>query len=240
MAEQSTFPRTLAVDIGGSGIKALVLAADGSPLTERVREATPRPAPPEAVVAIIQKLSKALGPFERVSVGFPGVVRNGRTLTAHLHPDWIGFQFDAVLAQTLGKPVRVANDADVQGLGTIAGRGVELVITLGTGLGSSLFADGRLFPNLQLAHQPFLEGKTYEQHLGNPALQVKGKKKWNQALALALTNFEALFGFDACYIGGGNALYVKLDLPPHIQISSNINGLLGGIALWRDSVDEAR
>jgi polyphosphate glucokinase len=225
---------TLAIDIGGTGIKATILDATGWAITKRLRQHTPRPAPPQRVIEIIATLSQKLGDFDRVSVGFPGVVRSGQVLTAHLDPAWIGFQFDTALCEKFGKPVRVANDADVQGLGTIRGDGVELMITLGTGFGSSLFVDGKLVPNLQLAHQPFRNEKTYEQYLGNAAFLERGQKKWNEDLALALKNLEAMFQFKFAYIGGGNAVQVTLVLPSHIEVTPNVNGLLGGIALWRD------
>lgn len=225
---------TLAIDIGGSGIKALILDSKGLPFTQRLRLPTPCPAPPQRTMEVLFELSQKLGDFDRVSVGFPGVVRSGQVITANLDPGWIGFQFDRALSEKLGKPVRIANDADVQGLGTIRGEGVELMITLGTGFGSALFMDGRLVPNLQLAHQPFRNDKTYEQYLGNAAFLERGKQKWNTDLSLALKNLEVMFQFQSAYIGGGNAEHVTLKLPNHIKVTANLNGLLGGIALWHD------
>jgi len=146
---------TLAIDVGGTGVKTILLNERGRPITERQRVDTPNPATPEAIFAALDNLVKPLGAFDRVSVGFPGVVKHGATLTAHnLDPTWIGFDLEKVLARKFRKPVRVANDAAVQGYGAIRGRGVELVITLGTGLGSSLFTSGHLVPGLELAHHP--------------------------------------------------------------------------------------
>lgn len=123
--------RTLSVDIGGSGVKAMVLDITGNPVTERARLDTPQPATPEVVINAIVVLAAAHGEFHRVSVGFPGVVRCGVTETAvNLHPDWIGFDLETALLKHLNKPVRVINDADMQGFGAIAGKGVELVIFL--------------------------------------------------------------------------------------------------------------
>lgn len=224
---------TLAVDIGGSGIKAMLLDGDGVPLSAYLRVPTPSPAAPATVVQIITKLAGGLGAFDRVSVGFPGVVQRGRVMSAHLDPGWIGLQFDTFLAEYLGRPVRVANDADIQGLAAIAGSGIELVLTLGTGLGSALFMDGRLVPNVQVCHQPFRSGGTYEEHLGNSALRTQGSLHWNASLAVALNDLRALFNFESCYIGGGNARKVRLDLPVNVKLTKNINGVLGGIALWR-------
>ena len=228
-------PRTLAVDIGGSGIKAIVLDAAGKPLTDRARVATPRPATPRAVIAAIGGLAKGQGDFDRVSVGFPGVVRRGVTETAwNLHPKWIGVDLAKTLGKLLRRPVRAANDADVQGSGVVAGRGVELVITLGTGFGSALFVDGRLAPNLQLAHHLLRKRRTFEDDLGQEALKKAGKKRWNRRLERAIRDLESMFNYDALWIGGGNAEKVHLDLPDNVRIVPNIEGLLGGIALWRD------
>src|SRR2546425_10303233 len=173
--------RTLAIDIGGTGIKALILSATGKPLTERARVKTPGPATPAAVMNTIVELAKAHGSFDRVSVGFPGVVRRGITLNApNLNGKWGGFHLADALTNKLGVPVRVANDADVQGYGVISGEGVELVITLGTGFGSGLFVDGKLVPNLEIGHHPFQKGKTYEDLLSDAALKKVGKRKWNK------------------------------------------------------------
>jgi polyphosphate glucokinase len=212
----------------------MVLDAKGRPLTERQRISTPQPATPRAVVKAIGEVARAQGPYHRVSVGFPGVVRRGVTLTAaNLHPSWAGYRFETALKNMLGKPVRVANDADVQGLGVVEGRGVELVLTLGTGLGSALFVDGALVPNLELGHHPFWRGKTYEALLGNAGLKKSGTAKWNRRLQRAIETLERLFNFDRLYLGGGNARKVSLKLPPHVAVVPNVAGLLGGIALWR-------
>ncbi len=224
---------TLAVDIGGSGIKAMVLNPQGTPQTERQRLKTPQPSTPEAVIAAIAKLT-AEAAFDRVSVGFPGMVQQGVIFTAvNLSPEWVGCDLATTLGDRLGKPVRVANDADIQGLGAISGQGVELVITLGTGFGSALFVDGHLVPNLELGHHPFRAGKTYEQLLGRAALDQAGKKKWNQRLAKAIATLEHLFNYNSLHIGGGNTKYITFDLPGNATIVPNLEGLLGGIALWQ-------
>jgi len=229
----ATDSRTLCIDIGGTGIKTLVVGAKGKRLTERLKADTPRPATPRAVIRVILALAKQQGRFDRISVGFPGVVRRGVVETAHnLHPDWIGVNIDRMLTKELGKSVRAANDADVQGLGAVKGEGVELVITLGTGFGSALFVDGLLVPNVQLAHHAGWNDKTYEEELGIKALKRAGKKKWNRRVLKAIASLSALFNFDRLYIGGGNAQRITVDLPPHVMVVSNEEGLLGGVALW--------
>ena len=235
MVKEKANIATLAVDIGGSGIKVMILNQNGTPRTERSRVETPQPAKPEPIIAAIAQLAEAQGNFDRVSVGFPGVVRNGIIKTAaNLDPEWIDFDLATILAQTLNKPVRVANDADIQGLGAISGKGVELVITLGTGFGSGLFVDGKLVPNLELAHHQFRKDQTYEEQLGRAALDEIGKRKWNSRLEKAIASLAHLFNYDYLYIGGGNTDKITIGLPSNVKIVPNISGLLGGIALWRN------
>lgn len=183
----------------------------------------------------MDEIANNIGRFDRVSVGFPGVVKRGATLTAHnLHPKWVGFELQKVLMRRWRKPVRVANDAAVQGFAAIHGKGLELVITLGTGLGSSLFIDGRLVPGLELAHHPWQKGKTYEDYLGKRGLRKHGRKRWNKLLEKAIVQIEALFNYDHLYIGGGNAVRIDFPLPKHVTRVPNEDGLLGGAALWHN------
>lgn len=227
--------RTLGVDIGGSGVKVIVLDEKGSALTERSRVKTPQPATPEAVLAAIASLASEQGEFDRVAVGFPGVVQYGITKTAvNLEPQWVNFNLADALSKLLAKPVKVANDADIQGLGAVKGQGVELVVTLGTGFGSALFIDGKLVPNLEMGHHPFRKGETYEQQLGRAALTKIGEKKWNERLQKAIANLEHLFNYNTLYLGGGEAKKIDLQLPDNVVIIPNISGLLGGIKLWQD------
>ena len=225
-------PRTLAIDVGGTGVKTIVLDPAGTAVTERTRLPTPKAATPKQLIAVIAQLAEGQGQFERVSVGFPGVIKEGVVYTAvNLGSGWKGFDLRAGIEEALERPVRVANDADIQGLGAIAGRGIELVITLGTGFGSVIFTDGRPI-HLELGHHPFRRGKTYEDELGERALKKKGRKKWLKVLGEALDDLARTFNFDALYIGGGNSKIVTFKLPDHVKIISNLEGLLGGIKLW--------
>ena len=228
--------RTLAIDIGGTGLKAAVLDSDGKMVTKRLRVETPAECPPALMVKTLAQLVAQFRSYDRVSVGFPGVVRRGKILTApNLGTEaWKGFDLDMALTCELGKPVRVLNDADIQGLGAIRGKGVEMVITLGTGLGSSLFEDGRLSTHVELAHHPFRNDQTYEKQLGNAALKKAGKKKWNHRVAKAIKVLRILTHFDHLYIGGGNSRSVTLKLPPDVSLVSNELGMRGGIWLWRE------
>ncbi len=227
--------RTLSVDIGGSGVKVMVLDIKGNPLTKKLRVETPQPASKKLVIEAILELAGMAGEFERVSVGFPGVVRNGITNTAvNLDPDWIDFDLATALSLLLKKPVKVVNDADMQGLAAISRQGVELVITLGTGFGSALFVNGKLVPNLEMGHHRFRKGETYEQQLGRAALEKIGDEKWNKRLQKAIDSLQHLFNYDYLYIGGGEAENINLNLSANVKVIPNVFGLLGGIALWRN------
>jgi polyphosphate glucokinase len=228
--------RTLAIDVGGTGLKASIVDESGRLLTERVRIDTPVGVPPKEIVDALVRLVNPIGSFDRVSVGFPGVVRDGRVLTAPNlgNKGWKGYDLATALGRALGKPVRVANDADVQGLAVIAGTGVEMVITLGTGFGTGLYLDGRLGPHVELSHHPFRKGETYDEQLGNVARKDIGNKKWNKRVKKAISNLRTLTNFDHLYIGGGNAKKIDFDLDPDVTIVDNSAGLAGGVALWRD------
>jgi polyphosphate glucokinase len=226
-------PLTLAIDVGGTGLKALVLDARGAPICDRDRIRTPRPATPRAILDALKSVVAPLGPFDRISAGFPGVVLNGVVKTApNLDPAWAGIDLADRLARLFKKPARVLNDAGVQGFGIMRGIGLEMVLTLGTGLGCALFYEGTYIPNLELGHHPFRKGKTYEDYLGARGLAEAGPAKWNRHLARAIAQIDPVWNPDRIYLGGGNAKHVESDLPPHVQIASNTAGLLGGIALW--------
>lgn len=228
--------RTLAIDIGGSHLKASILDDTGAMLAEPVRIDTPVGRPPEEIVDALVALVEPLAPFDRVSIGFPGVVRQGRVLTAPNlgHDGWAGFELARIMGERLGGEVRLLNDADMQGLAVIAGKGVEVVVTLGTGFGTAIFVDGRLGCHLELAHHPFRKGETYDEQLGNAARKRIGNKKWNKRVRRAIRNLRTLTSFDHLYLGGGNARKVMLELPPDVTIVPNTAGIAGGIALWRD------
>jgi polyphosphate glucokinase len=244
-----TSPLTLAIDVGGTGIKASVLDAEDRMVADRVRVPTTYPLPPAEFVEMLTTLVKPLPAYDRVSVGFPGVVRKGRVLTAphfvtesgpgspvvaRLVGAWTNFAIEEVLADRLGRPVRVANDADLQGLAVISGNGLELVVTLGTGVGTGLFLDGNVAPHLELAHAPFRKSQTYNEQLGDATLQRVGMSKWRKRLIEALDNFQVLLNFDTCYIGGGNARHAQGHVDERFVIVDNVAGILGGIKLWDD------
>ena len=249
-------PYTLAIDVGGTGLKASVLSAGGSMVADRVKVATTYPMPPtgdRGMVSVLTDLVKDLPEAERVSVGFPGMVRGGVILSAShfetsegpgtpvdpaLQKAWHGFDMAAALGAAIGKPTRVANDADVQGLAVVTGHGLELVVTLGTGYGTAFFLHGSLMPHLEIAHQPFRKGETYNEQIGEAARRDVGDERWNGRVRKAVVNMDALFFFDHLYIGGGNAKRLdtsQFDGSDRITIVDNAAGILGGVKLWQGS-----
>ena len=240
-------PATLAIDVGGTGLKASVLDASGKLVADRVRVVTTYPCPPDGLVDKLAALVAPLPVFDRVSVGFPGVVRKGIVLTAphfvtrsgpgspvvaKLLAAWTGFDLAGALTNRLGRPVRVANDADLQGLDVVSGSGLEFVVTLGTGVGTALLLDGKLAPHLELAHHPFRKGEDYNDQLGEAALRSIGAKKWRKRVEEAFANFHTLVNYDRLYVGGGNARILDGHVGPSVTIVDNVAGILGGIKLW--------
>jgi polyphosphate glucokinase len=242
-------PFTLAFDIGGTGLKAGVLDARGRLVAPRARVPTQYPCPPERMIRALVGLTRGLPQFDRVAAGFPGMVREGKVLTAphfvtrsgpetevlpRLLRAWTQYDLARALSRALHKPARVANDADVQGAAVIKGRGLELVLTLGTGLGTALFWKGRLLPHLELAHHPFRKGETYNEQVGERARKRIGNKRWRRRVRKAIDTLRALTFFDHCYVGGGNARRLGA-LPDDVAVVSNDAGLVGGLALWDEA-----
>jgi polyphosphate glucokinase len=241
-------PYTLAIDIGGTGLKASVLDADGAMVADRVKVPTTYPLPPDKLVATLTRLAAPLPKAERIAVGFPGMVRDGHVLSAphfstksgpgsavddDLKQLWWRFDLAAALTGSFGLPTKVANDADIQGAAVVTGTGLELAITLGTGFGTGLFYEGKLMPHLEIAHQPFRKGETYNEQLGEAARKDIGEERWNKRVHKAIANLRALMFFDHLYIGGGNSRLLKRDgLDDDVTIVDNTAGILGGIKLW--------
>ena len=232
-------PHTLSIDIGGTHIKASVLDASGNELAKHVELSTPHPAPPTVVLALLDRLRRSLPAFDRISVGFPGVVKHGRIVTAPNlgSADWHEFPLAAELERRWRRKARVLNDAEVQGLGVIQGHGLECVLTLGTGFGSALYRDGELMPHLELGQHPMWKSKTYDQYLGAAALKERGVVKWNRRVRRMLDTVRTLLNYDHLYLGGGNATRIDFDLPPDVSIVSNEAGITGGVKLWASALD---
>lgn len=226
--------KILSIDIGGSRIKGTILDIHGDMLLDYQRISTPKFAGPENVMQGIVELTKNLKPFTKVSIGFPGYVRGGIVYTApNLGTNkWRKFHLSEELTDILKKPVRVVNDADLQGLGVSAGKGLEMVITLGTGFGSSLLMDGTLLPHLEIGQHPFTRKKTYDQFIGNNAMEEVGPDKWNKRFQKVLSVLKTVFNYDHLFISGGNAKKITIHLDKNITLVTNIDGIKGGAKLW--------
>lgn len=227
---------TLAIDIGGGSIKLLALSPEGVPVTETLAQPTPQPATPDAVFKLIQDMADTLPPHRQVSVGFPGVVKDGVAFNA---PNLGNELWDRVplaerLAQALHRPVRAVNDVDLQGLGVVCGTGVEMVLTLGTGMGAALFTDGALVPNLELGHHPFRNGQTYEDLVRDSELKRIGPVAWTARVMDALEQIKPIFNYDLLHLGGGNAQNVKTELPDDVRVFSLAEAMRGALRLWND------
>ena len=229
----------LSFDIGGTGLKAALLNAKGDLVSDPVRVLTPHPCPPALLVKTLTELATPFKAYDRVAIGFPGVVSGSRVLTApNLGTEaYAGFDLAGKLSKALsGKPARLANDADMHGFAVVKGKGLEMVITLGTGFGSALFRDGVLMPHMEIAHMPAHKGKTFDQFLGDKERKKMGNAAWNRHVARMLPYLFTLLHYDHLYISGGNAKHLRTPLPKHARIVPNISGIKGGAGLWRQKV----
>lgn len=224
----------LAIDIGGSHIKCIILNSQGEGQTEYRRTPTPVQPTPEAVIITILDLVKGLPDFEKISIGFPGYVRNGVVYTAPNlgTPQWAQFQLGQQISDKLGKPARLLNDADQLGLGVVSGTGLELAVTLGTGVGTAVIMDGRLLPHLELSHHPISKGRDYDEYIGSKAMEKVGKEKWNKRVAKVLAAIKVVFNYDRLYLGGGSCKSLTIPLDDNIKIFNNQDGIKGGAKLW--------
>jgi len=225
--------RILAIDIGGTGLKASVVDISGCLLAPRERMATPYPCPPSVMLDALADLVEPLPPHN--AIGFPGVVRGGDVVTApHFGTeDWAGFPLAKAASDRFGGPARLINDAEMQGLAVIRGKGLELILTLGTGAGTGLFRNGVLMPHLELAHHPINGKKTYNRYIGNVALKKVGEKHWNKRVARTIDILASLLHFDHLFVGGRNARKLAIASSAWMTIVANDAGIEGGAMLWR-------
>jgi polyphosphate glucokinase len=202
----------LGIDIGGTGIKAApVDTVTGQLLADRQKLETPRPATPDAVVAVVKDLVTSFGWTGKAGITFPGVVIGGRIRTAaNLDPSWIGVDGVGEFGQATGLDVTLLNDADAAGVAEMrfgAGQGevgVVLMLTLGTGIGSALFIDGILVPNTEFGHIE-IRGKEAEKRASEHTRETEDLSwgKWAGRVDEYLTHMEALLSPSLIIIGGG-------------------------------------
>ncbi|MBZ2199575.1 ROK family protein [Occultella gossypii] len=244
-------PATLAVDCGGGGIKASVLDAAGTMHAQPVRAATPYPLPPERLLSLIADLAGRLPPAGRVTVGMPGMIRHGVVVhTPHyvtkagprtrvlpeLVTAWSGFDMRAAISAELDLPALVLNDAEVHGAGVIAGAGLELMLTFGTGLGNAVFDGGMLAPHQELSQGPVRWGLTYDEYVGEHERLRLGDSQWSRRIRRVVDALRPVYLWDRLYIGGGNSRRltptVLEKLGDDVVIVPNSAGIIGGVRAW--------
>lgn len=227
--------RILCIDVGGSGLKAAVISPRGVYLAKRVRIKTPKRRKPGDIVQALRELVAPLGTFDHVTIGFPGMVKRGKVVSApHFGTkDWKGFDLAAAMRKVWKKPVKLLNDADVQGLAVIKGEGLELVCTLGTGFGTAWFRDGELMPHMDLAHLTVQKQYDLDVYVGDQTRRAVGNGRWNRRVKKLIGVLETVFNYDHLYLGGGNSKWVKFKLPRNVRIVSNDAGMEGGAFAWR-------
>src|SRR5580658_3790827 len=168
--------------------------------------------------------------YTAISIGYPGPVLHGRPLSEphNLGRGWVGFNYQ----KAFGCPVKIVNDAAMQAIGSYEG-GRMLFLGLGTGLGSAMIVDGVLEP-MELAHLPYLRGRTYEEYIGLNGLERLGKKKWRRHVFDVTEQLKSAMEADYVVLGGGNARLLK-KLPAGARLGDNANAAKGGLRLWDKS-----
>jgi polyphosphate glucokinase len=222
--------RTLSIDVGGSGVKCALLDDRGRMVSERLREDTPDRFTPAKLLELLERLAIQMPRYDRVAVGIPGIVHRDvvYSLPASRSRAFKGFELGSQLAALLGKRVRVTNDATMHGLAAIRGRGVEMVITLGTGLGSALFIDGVLSAHYQTLPEQDEPFSPY----GDSALARVGRKRWEKRVRELFEQLSWITNYDRLYVGGGNAERLEKEMPPRVTRIDSAAGIRGGHRLW--------
>ncbi len=225
--------KILGIDIGGSGIKgALVDINKGKFITERIRIATPSPATPKAVSKVVGQLVTEFDYSGPIGCGFPAIIKNGHALSAaNVDKSWIGTDVNSLLSDVTKQDVFIANDADLAGLAEMAygigadekyQKGTILMITIGTGLGSALFHEGRLVPNTEFGHFQ-LNGMIAEHYASNVVRKKEelSWKVWGKRLDLYLSEVVKFFSPDAIFLGGGGSKYFE-KIEKHLKVNTEI------------------
>jgi len=246
-----TTTTTLSVDCGGGGIKASVLDADGAIISRALRTPTPYPLPPELLVDTIKDLADQLPPADRVTVGMPGMIRHGVVIaTPHyitkdgprsrvlpeLVEAWARFDMGGRLQGTLGRPVLVLNDAEVAGAGVVTGHGLEMIVTLGTGLGNAVFDNGVLAPHVEVSQGPVRWGLSYDDYIGEHERLRLGDAHWSRRVRRVVEALRPMYMWDRLYLGGGNSRRItafQLDkIGDDVVVVPNEAGMTGGARCW--------
>ena len=242
---------TLAVDCGGLSLKASVLDRAGTLHAQPISIPTPYPLSPKRLIEAFDELAQALPAFDRMTVGIPGMIRHGVVVhTPHyintkgpltrIDPQlltlWRGFDMQSAIAAHFSIPALVMNDAEVHAAGLISGSGLEVVMTLGTGLGFAMFDGGKLAPHFELSHAPIRRSTSYDTWIGEHERRRLGDTFWSRRIKAMVEDLRPVFWWDKLFIGGGNSRRIKPEvlakLGDDVVIASNTAGILGGVRAW--------
>ena len=242
---------TLAIDCGGGGIKGSVLDESGTMRAQPIRVQTPYPLSTALFVQTLVDLAATLPTADRATVGLPGMIRHGVVVTTphyvtrsgprtrvmpELVLEWEGFDAKAALTEAFGCPTIVLNDAEVHGAGVVAGQGLEVVLTLGTGLGSAVYDGGRLAPHLELSQAPVRWGLSYDTYIGEHERRRLGDALWSRRIGRMIEGLRPVFMWDRLYLGGGNSRHITPvilnRIGDDVVIVPNDAALVGGARAW--------
>ena len=242
---------TLAIDCGGGGIKGSVVDEKGTMVAPARRVPTPYPLPPGLLVRTVCDLAAGLPRATRVTMGMPGMIRHGVVVaTPHyitkdgprsrvlpeLVEQWDHFDMGRAIAAALSLPTKVLNDAEVAGAGAVTGRGLEMIITLGTGLGNAVFDGGVLAPHVEVSQGFVRWGLTYDDYIGEHERLRLGDTHWSRRVRRVVDGLRAMYMWDRLYMGGGNSKRItaanRAKMGDDIIIVPNDAGIIGGVRAW--------
>ncbi|MCX6455603.1 MAG: ROK family protein [Actinomycetes bacterium] len=242
---------TLSIDCGGLSIKASVLDDEGTMHAQSVAVPTPYPLSPTRLLEIFSDIAAQLPKADRLTIGFPGMVRHGVVVhTPHyintkgprtkvdpeLFMAWKGFDLQSAVLAKFGVPTLVLNDAEVHGAGVVAGSGFEVVLTLGTGLGCAVFDGGKLAPHIELSHAPVRRSTIYDEWIGEHERRRLGDSFWSRRIRMMVADLRPVFLWDRLYLGGGNSRRIRPEvieaLGDDVVIVPNAAGIMGGARAW--------
>ncbi len=244
-------PLTVCIDVGATSLKAGIVDAKGELVGERVKLRTTWPMTPQRLVEEVARLVVRLPRADRLALGFPGPVADGVIVsganlervrgpgserTQALHDAWRGFELQRRLASTFEIDARIANDADVAALACSRGKGLELTVTLGSGVGTGLTLDGALRPHLECSQLRWSRRETLDDVLGEHARKRDGDAKWHSRVVGAFHLLSELISFDHLHLSGGNSGRVHLaelgELAASTTPAGTRAGMLGGVYLY--------
>ncbi len=252
---------TLSIDCGGGGIKSGIVNNHNELLSDSLRTGITYPFSPADLINIISShIQQHNFSYDRIVLGFPGMVRGGKVIytphyirfngphtqiSAELQQRWNGLNLQEFIGQHFNKPILIINDSELAASKVVCGQGTELMLTLGTGLGCSLFVNGSLAPHIEMSHALFSQEQTYDECLGEIARQTLGNSLWNSNVERAIISLWPVFRWDRLYLGGGNSTHLSSstiknlehfihadDALATLEIVPNISAILGGHKAW--------